>query len=363
MRSSSSLFALVAMGILAGCAADVPPNTIPEEVSCATCSIEVDTVTSFGDLEGPGALAQQPLHVHLGFDGRYYLWAGNLPQIFEADGSYAGDIGRRGSGPGEIRRAARVLPLPGDSLLVLESDRAAVFDSERRFIRQIAFGGGFVGMLVSQWPRSVLMIGNASSAPGTKLHDASFESADARYHRHGDLPSADSSATGAPALPSLASQVGPPWWLMQRPYRLIQYDEDLRPQLRLERMPAWWSDGPEPLGVPHVSPPHPSTGPVTVDSAGLLWVFIRVSSPNWREAWADIPRGAVEIAQGRVELDRLLDTLIEVIDPVTRRVVARDTVRDYILAASPDGRAAFYAPTPEGHPRVRIMRLALRRDD
>lgn len=212
-----------------------------------------------------------------------------------------------------------------------------------------------------RWPDSVVVRGDIQTGEksGWPLHMMSFARAEAIVLTSGGSTNRGQSIETDRA--KLASQGPGQVWTFHSPYVLRRWDNNLRVAQTLEREPGWWRD-PEtglPYGIPHRSPPASSVAAVAVDSVGLIWVFIHVAAPNWREGWADVPPGASEIPAKLVRRERLFNSIVEVIDPGTMRVVTRSRLPHYVLQAFSDRTVAVYAPTPEGAPRADILQLTL----
>jgi hypothetical protein len=110
------------------------------------------------------------------------------------------------------------------------------------------------------------------------------------------------------------------WTASLEQYRIEHWSPQGQLQRVLERTPAWPPRATEGLGTPTIEPPN-SIQAITEDSAGRLWVFISVAAPTWREGWPANIRG--EMSMSSIALEKMLRTLVEVIDPVAGRVVAR----------------------------------------
>jgi hypothetical protein len=59
--------------------------------------------------------------------------------------------------------------------------------------------------------------------------------------------------------------------------------------------------------------------------------------------------------------EKFYRTIVEVVDPAQRRVVARDTLDGWVFSTLPGGRAAIYNTTAAEIPYVRIIQLSLTR--
>lgn len=107
---------LTGLLLVAGCG-DAPA---PLETAPRLTAVEEAT---FGDAEGPGALSGV-FDLAVSASGRVFASEPELGRVvaFEADGSFAGEVGSRGSGPGELRVPSR-LGWKGDTLAVLDFGR------------------------------------------------------------------------------------------------------------------------------------------------------------------------------------------------------------------------------------------------
>lgn len=61
-------------------------------------------------------------------------------RYYTADGQHVRTSGRRGEGPGEFQQPMRLVPLPGDSVLVVDGQRATVLDAEGSYARDFRQG-------------------------------------------------------------------------------------------------------------------------------------------------------------------------------------------------------------------------------
>lgn len=107
----------------------------------------------------------------------------------------------------------------------------------------------------------------------------------------------------------------------------------------LRRDPSWFHGesnaaiGAAPRNGRPWIPPSPAVVGIEEDDEGLLWAYVRVPAPGWRDAWS---RVKLDIDAGRqprlndLRWEKLYDTRIEVIDPVAGRVLARTTVDGFL---------------------------------
>ena len=121
------------------------------------------------------------------------------------------------------------------------------------------------------------------------------------------------------------------------------------PVTRLAGEPDWFDPGPPQPGAP-VSAPAPSIVISLRVDRGLLWVGTWVADEDW-EAGA----GA---APSPLELDRLLDTVLDVVDTASGRLIARSR-RDEALRGTGDDLLLFGVREQGGIARAVIFEPAL----
>ena len=337
---------------------------IPDAPSCATCTIATRRLATLGSAESTGSISSMIQSIGVDGRGRYWVLVGeDTPLVFDADGRFVAAVGRRGTGPGEIQSPTDIAPLPGDSVLLLDNGKAMVFDADLKPVRSITLTAGFFPVHVIEWPIYVVANGTVSTkvASGWPLHSVTFEE---RVARVDTSFGPERSTLGPQGVPMLMQRIAPStgmtfWSADWGRYRLTHWGGAAKKTLTLERKAAWFP--PEAirgsLGSP-ATPPDPSIAGIHQDSAGLLWVYTKIAAPTWRTGW---PKGATgsEIEIRRLALEKMYRTTIEVIDPRTKRVLARRIIPEVIVAALPNRRAAAYVVGPDDVPRIAILRLDL----
>ena len=343
-------------------AAQAPvPVRIPDAPSCSSCTIKVTPIAMLGTAEGPGSLRGMGI---LRLDGRGRFWAlhpPDLPVVFDSLGNHVRTSFRKGSGPGEFVGSAIPIALPGDSTLAIDFPRAALLAPDLTFVRSMPLQQFIGNAIVFRWPDRVVVNGQRPSrdANPQPISLVSFgDGTEKTVSTFGTFP-------GEPPLQRLELQrsfarAGENFWVVApRRYRLSEWTTDGRLLRVLERNPQWFDETPGPsLGGPNREPRALITA-LARDEQGLLWVFISVAAPTWREAWPKLPENAREVSSDAIRHEKLYRTTVEVIDPQQRRLVARTTLNQFLSAAFPGRRAAIYQPDAEGNPRFSIVRLSL----
>jgi hypothetical protein len=106
---------------------------------CPSCELTLRKITEIREAEDGGPLGNVTAFERLR-DGRVLLahsFAPNAIQVYSASGRWLSTIGRKGDGPGEFGRIARILSGPGDSIHVLDGThrRRSVFNAGLQFVR------------------------------------------------------------------------------------------------------------------------------------------------------------------------------------------------------------------------------------
>ena len=365
---------LASSGVAALVSAQGPPvRNVPEGVSCASCRIVVTprrTLQRGGDADVIGI----PLAVRRDRAGRYWLmqWM-SAPRLFDSTGSFLRTIGRRGAGPGEYSNPIDAVELPGDSMLIVDDHavRATVLDPKLEPIRQVVLPGS--GQLrpgaIPEWPTALIVNvwetdWRRPVGPIRRLTLAGPRAAIAEsFGAEGRPLSPDEDPEGY-----VVARAGPDrlWSTQSALYRLSLWSMRGQKLTTLERRAPWFPPPPTSgMGSPTM-PPSPRIRTMYQDADGLLWVFITVASPRWREYWPPAPprgRGGElgERASSVEATERLYVTRVEVLDPAAGRVVARTDLDFWVIDAAAGQQLAIYRVDANDEPLVTIADFALRR--
>jgi len=356
--------------LFAGCAAG-PSAAIPEEPSCADCVIEVEPLLTIGDTTQGGMLNGRPMAVFEDGHGRYWINVLDMfPMVYDPASKALRTFGREGDGPGEFRHPSVIGVLPGDSVLLRDMHRISVVGPNDSVARIIADPSGGWMTDVIRWPD--LLLGRPNPYVGGKprhsvvfaTYDLSGNEAVVRdtllaIDRPLDLRDPAAYASSLRQSGSV-SPTGVFWIGDVNQYRLVRYTLDGAAGDTIIRQIDWFIPGqPMYIGGPDrlVSPQLDGNW---LDDEHRLWVLVaQPIDPG--NAWDNVENGAREVRMSALPPDfRLKRTLIEVIDPATRRVVTRHTFDGYVFGTLPGNRVATYAETDNGIPILTIHRLTLR---
>jgi hypothetical protein len=323
-------------------------------------TITVDTLVTFGDAEGPGALPWAPRHVITDVRGRYWAVHKGV-SVFNADGTIARALVATGAGPGEFGSYGLVAAATADSMLILDAanNRATLLSLDfypGRMIPTVGGpGGASKGLSVLHWPDTVVYSGSVLTREFLNfgLHTISFDGSRASLSKSfGDVD------RGRTEYRITNAHAGHVWSVKSNEYVLQKLNGRGEAVDSIRLRPAWFKGiSATPMGGPQKKPTGFIRG-IEQDSSGLLWVILQLAADDWQSAWSkDIPKNATEIRQGDIDDDKLFHTRVDVIDPRGKRVVGSLALPGRAVGPLPDRRLAMSAPTPGGVPRVMILQL------
>ncbi len=254
---------------------------------------------------------------------------------------------------------ADVIPVPGDSVLVMDYyRRATLFAPDLTMSRILQLGATLAQSLVVDWPRSIVGFSHyaAGDRGGHVLHSMSFDSTPARITRSfGPSWAMPDVRTMETASRSIAQSARGLWAAPAHPYRIEHWTADGRNDHVIERTPAWPARTAGGFGNRDTPPPN-SVNAIADFGDGRLWVFINTAASTWREGW---PKGEGELRASAFSFEKMVRTLVEVIDPASGRVLARRQLDEWIVATLPGHKAVIYMVGADDIPRLRVVRLAL----
>jgi hypothetical protein len=333
---------------------------------CATCKITRQQLLVL-DVKGSPGIAITPLQALRDRHGRYLVTTqGQLPLVFAANGRFIGELGTRGSGPGEFRSPVFIALLPGDSMLVLDTQlsRASVFAPDFKFKRSITLPFYVNGAVPLAWPSRVVANGVSYSPQevGWPLHLFDMSTAAAkRLASFGDNEAELRPGNSAALLRRIIGFQRDSFWAMQvLNYQVTRYGSGGRILDSVRRRPDWFStESRWSLGSPR-RPPSPALQTAAV-RGDTLWVIARVPKPDWEKAWVGVSTGrASEVAAGKgPEPTQLHMSRVEVIDLRRGSVLVQADYDGIIVNLDAELRAVLYDLEKSGEPRVRIFQLRL----
>jgi hypothetical protein len=343
---------------------------IPDEVLCSDCGIETELLVRLGsdDSTAEDLLPGVPRTVVRDAEGRYWLvYTMHAPMVFDSTGAFLATVGRLGEGPGELQYPHSATPA-GDSVVVFDgAGRGVVFGSDLAPTRTLRLGTVVHRAAALEWPGRVLIDGAIATPDraGLPLHLVDMSETDTRILRSMTLDRGEL-RPGAPPNPALSfapPAMGSVWGVDRLRYRLSRWDSQGVAHDILLREPDWFPGVSSGLPGGEDSPPTPLVQAITEDSSGRLWVFSRVASPSWRDAWRTVVQEHGPLPErGEVSSHilppphALYETIVEVIDPTRRAVLTRDR-SDHFVVTTVDEDVVAYSETDQGAIILEVLRF------
>lgn len=341
---------------------------VTSEAACTTCRIEMQRIATVGEREDPGGVGPSQVlardsrgrffHSHRGSPGQLL--------VFGPDGHFLRAIGRRGDGPGEFRAISRVIVGRGDTLFVFDgaARRLTVLSPALELVRtqRMPVSAGSASTLIR--PNGEIVVSADVRSPdrvGYPLHLVDGEGSIVRSF--GAVRPVLRPGVAYSMYRALAWDRSGDVWAAQKNRYLVEL-WDLSGQLHrvLERDARWfrpWETDP-PISPDHA--PDPRLQAIEIDSAGRLWILAMVADPHYRDALIrrDGPRGP---RYEFTEQDRVFDSIIEVIDPVSGRLLSSLRVPQVLHNFAGPGLVFGSREDADGMPFLDVWRVHLQQRD
>ena len=340
---------------------------VPSDLSCPKCRIEVRKIVTFGDADGPGAIASRPYSISRDSKGRYYVVTPDTynepPLVFDAEGRFVQRIGREGDGPGEYRMPSVILVSARDSVYILDqAGRLTVLSPSFELV---------TSTLLTFSPMSGVRMDDGSFVVnanigdtdrlGIPLHHIDADGAvlasfgdDGSVLRPGELHSllrwlAVGHGGGVWAVPFSNKYVIELWNPAgDRVAELVRQAEWFRPYDR------YW--------LPSLKDrPAPRIMGVWEDGDGNVWTIVHVGDRRWKRGLAKGIPAEGQMMYPIEDEQRVYDTIVEVIDPSTGRVVASRRFDETFDVVVEPNLVAGYREADDGRPYVEIWQVHLRK--
>lgn len=336
------------------------PTTEPDAQSCRGCGIAISRVLVLGDHSG-GISPLSRVAVDRG--GRFYVASGNVPGqilVFDPRGTLLRRIGGPQPGRSPLADVTAIAVGRGDTLYAVDRtrDRIVLFSPQGNAVRAISANGLTIYSLVPL-ESGQLVVQGARTSPqlvGFPLH---LLDGSGRLVRSIDPPTAMYRVGQFPDFRPVApaARAGGIWLAAPNRYEVTLWSTEGRQLRTISRAPPWfraWNQ----LSRPFTSPAQTAITAIHQDADGLLWVVTRVPDPTWR-----VPAGHPDSREAEVssasQSARYLDTVIEVIEPDSGRVVAAAHDSGLPFRFLGDHLAYRLIDGAQGSTRVEILRVRI----
>ncbi len=321
-RLARRLMGLVA--VVAGPVVAQVPVVIAGVTGCPTCRIDSRFLHELRVPDSEDGLVS-PFRFVVDSAGRTYFADpfGTIGiRAFDANGRYLRTVGRRGSGPGEFRRTGALAVGRGDTLNVFHEGVSA-FTPTGRFLHTRAVLDGALAQQALALPDGGFAVHASVGTVDAFGHPYHILGADLRIARSFGLPADQPARRGTwTDMRVLGGAANGTFWASRvNEYLLESWSLTGSPQLFIRRDVDWFRPWSAWNSRADIAPPPPRIIALDLDPSGLLWVASLLADVRWRaiDTRAAGPEGRMLTA---VEGRGTFDTIIEVIDPATRRVIA-----------------------------------------
>lgn len=336
MRRCLGRLVLIVLGLCGVASCQSGPG-IPSDPVCRDCSVALAHVATVGGSGGPSLLPVS--NVAVDGRGRFFVaptYAAGEIAMYDPRGRFVGHFGRTGEGPGEFAGFIhRLVVGPGDSIHVFEGSRHSVVApglASFAYVRSLPVQPNYLAFL----PNGRILVQQmvvGSGGVGLPFHEINAQGEIERSFG-GDGPwDLSKHYTGIRPMRASGDRV---WSAGFGNYRLDLWTPDGVHQRTLVRNARWFRPWADRVQRSAEAMEHPRLTSIAEDGEGRLWTAILVPDPDWQERSQPRERRIVD-----VDLNPEFDTIIEVLDPRTERVVARTRFDAVISEFIGDGSLVY----------------------
>jgi hypothetical protein len=337
-------------------------RVLPGSVVCQACRVDLSTIVTLGDADGPGALIGEPRFLLRLRDGRFvtaeYPTASRL-LVFRPDGSFDREIGRSGEGPGEFRHISTAYVTADGTLRVFDGAlrRESEFDAELNFKSSTVYATLGAANVVMASNGEVYYNANVATpdAVGLPLHLVQDGQVIRSFGSEHPVHRPDAPEIGQRAMSPTNEGI----WTARRTHYLIEFWTREGSRLSaLERRVPWFEPYlmREPLSPSR--PPESWVADLRADESGRLTVLLTVASQEFAKGLKVIGQRGNQVLYDIEECATVFDTIVEVIDTARQRVYAASR-RPECLLGFVDADIYGYS-MDRGFPQINVysMRVA-----
>lgn len=330
---------------------------IDGDPSCSRCTITALQVAVLGDeqdgIVGPNFVIARD------DQGRYLVAIPQNPsriQVFDSTGTHLATVGRRGQGPGEYSRVSRLAIIDG-RIHVFDSParRRTVLDSTFAVLRTSPIPGQPLSL--AAFPRDTLVVNTSIRTQdllGFTLH---VLAPDGRVVRSMGFSEGVRFDFRTSDFRQIAGASDREFWAAHTTEYILEKWNLAGQRLGVIQVEADWLPGyvGNCCTVDPDEPPEPALRSLRVDERGRLWVLGTVHDAQWHEAVVERAGGAYWVD----DWDRFFDSIVDVIDPGSGELIARQRFDEYFTKWAGPGLVASNMLVEGVYPRIRVTRLRL----
>jgi hypothetical protein len=324
---------------------------LPNQPTCADCKIKLKPAVRLGSDEDPAGFAQtiviaansrnQYVVSSLTFDGQLF--------VYGPDGKFIRTIGHQGHGPGEFSTPQLMAFDSRDSLHTIDftGSRYSVFAPNFSFVRSAVVPAMPFALKIH--PTGKLVMATVSATRSGRTGLSIFPQAGGPALASFDVVTPNRAAIEAGRFVSIDA-TGLIWSTQRVGYMIRVWDARGREVREITAARPWTSDSIRRHIDYLKEKPDAQISGLEFDASGRLWVFAVVPDAHW----APVKDPA------QLNMKRGYDTIIEVIDPVTGKLLAQARM-DEVVTPFAKGLAQSMIEDANGELRIQIWGLQLTR--
>lgn len=315
---------------------------------CSACRIGFTRIGTIGTNQGEGRLPGFPQSIAR--DSQGYVWlliAEEERHLFVFD-SVGGLVLRKAMGSAQLPGKARVVVL-ADTVVVGDpaGQQLIFYDRNLRPIGTQPVKSGFVDIL--RGSQGTWWVSGRYSSPrqiGFPLHVVGKDGSMIRSFGEAEPIRVVERVASATWLASNRSDSF--WALDEWHYELTKWSGVGAPVRRIVRRPRWFDSAFVGRQSYRDGPPSAAHG-IRQDRAGRLWVALSVAAPRWREAIEIVKSPDGPMTYNVKSIDDFMDSVIEVIDPETGKLLASAKRPELMYGLIDDRVMASVRKTGDSH--------------
>lgn len=342
-----------------------PPRVAAQYIEdCSECTLQLEELFSLGGVASGDGFVGRPRAIVELHDGRFILadrYDQDRLKVYRSDGSFMGVVGRRGKGPGEYEMVES-LHVYGDGRIEvwdLSQRRLTILDSQFRVVgsRRIDVPGVWTAVMPDESRVMVAPLVTSESV-GLPLH---WIDPDGRRQ----LPfGADPPIQDLRNWERQIRHVAPAsdtsvWSAHYLEYTLEEWSVSGELLRRVQRQASWFPRVENGGFVNAESPPNPSLNGIHANEDGTVWTLTWIADGTWQEAVQERrdPYGRSYMGYDADNPAAYFDTVIELVDPRTARILGRVQTDDVIMGFVNDDLVYGYRTDALAEPSIPVFRI------
>jgi hypothetical protein len=347
------------------------PVRVSSTQTCARCRIELDRIAVLG-ASTDRALPARIVHVSQTSRGEIVVGPSSERTqflVYDEKGRLVRVVGRRGDGPGEYRDIKSVVVGRGDTVYVVDrgSGRITVLAPDYSLVRTVSFPAAASTHSLIPTARGDFVVQADIRTPelvGLPIHIVDRDGGILRSLGNARPTLRVGEGFQASGRHVALAADGSVWAARIPEYSVALWSRSGQQVAELERDAAWFprrAPG-TPARIDMVRP-EPTLNGIRLDDEGRLWAVSTLADARWKATAPRMPSGKEGGVVDLGDIDRYVDTVIEVIDPRAGKLVAQRRFDQAIGGFTNGGNLLMsFRERPDGVVAIEVWRPRLVRD-